>query len=108
MQQPVPIACTLSTDGLSERLEEMRAVGRSGLVAATVDGGSAILRFRDEQRLRERLEAIVAGESECCAFLAMDLRHGGQHLELSVRGPAEAEEIIRDMVRAFSGEPSDD
>lgn len=102
MSYPVPIACTLSSAALSERAEEMRLVGESGLASAVRDGASAVLRFSGGPELHERLKAIVAAEAECCPFLDLDLSDGKEALELSVRGPSEAEEIVRAMVEAFS------
>ncbi|MBA2764137.1 MAG: hypothetical protein H0U42_05560 [Thermoleophilaceae bacterium] len=105
MAEPVPIACTLSSAGMSERLAEMKLVGASGLLSASHDGAAASLQFRAEPGLSDRLEMIVAAEAECCAFLELELTERDGSLELSVHGPPEAAEIVGAMVGAFSGGP---
>lgn len=108
MAEPVPIACTLSSAGMSERLTEMKLIGQSALISAGQDGAVASLRFRAEPGLSERLKTVVAAEAECCAFLELDLTERDGALELSIHGPPEASEIVGDMVGAFSGGSSDD
>ncbi len=97
-----PIACSLGARDLSVRLAEIAAVGRDGLLGADVSERVAVLRFRPE--VRGRLEAVVAAEAECCAFLAMSLRDAGDAgLELRIEAPAGGEAVLRELAAAFGG-----
>ena len=102
MATELPIACTLTADELPARLAEMAAVGEAALCRAEVSGRRAVLRFRPSAR--ERLERVVAAESECCAFLQMDLRHTAEAIELSIAAPEGAEPVLDEIVSAFSRE----
>ena len=93
------IACALSAEELSARLAEIRALGAEALLG--VDGPGA-LRFRNDEATRRRLEAIVAAESECCSFLAFDLKSRDDELELRVTAPDGAEALADDLVQAFA------
>ena len=103
MTDQLPIACSLSGAELPARLAEMAAIGRDGLLGSERVGGRALLRFKDDPALRARLAAVVAAESDCCAFLAMDLRDAPGAVELSIEGPAGAELVVEELVQAFAG-----
>jgi hypothetical protein len=93
-----PIACSLSAAELSKRLEEMSAVGRDALLGVLPDG---TLRFRADERTRERLDRIIAAESLCCSFLRFDLAEESGELRLAVTAPEGAEPLASDLVDAF-------
>jgi hypothetical protein len=95
-----PIACSLSPAQSAQRLAEISAIGETSLLGAEIDGGRAVLRFR--AGAREQLAAIVAAESECCAFLTMKLDHGPPGVRLAIDAPAGAEPVLQDLVAAFS------
>jgi hypothetical protein len=102
MQSEPPIACSLSALELRHRLAEMSAVGQTSLLAAEIDGGRAVLRFRPAAG--ERLAAIVAAEAECCAFLSMKLDDAGDSVRLTIEAPVGAESVLHDLVAAFSSD----
>jgi len=102
MPENVPIACTLTGEQLSERLAEITAVGGASLLAVDDTPGGCELRFRANPRTRQRLEAIMRGESECCAFLDLDLREDGDELALTITGPELARPAVDELVEAFS------
>lgn len=101
MTKDTPIACSLSADELPERLAEMSAIGRDALLGVTQEGA---LRFRADQPTRQRLESIVAAESQCCSFLAFELVEVSGELVLTVTAPAGAEPIAQDLVNAFAAD----
>jgi hypothetical protein len=105
MSEQVPIACTLTAAELPERMAEMAAVGRASLIGVQAGERFAELRFRPERDTRDRLAAIVAAESECCAFLAMRLDEEPDVLRLRIEAPAGAEPVLEELVEAFAGEP---
>lgn len=75
-------------------------MARVSLLAASVEGRRAELRFR--RSARADVAAIVAAEAECCAFLAMDMRNEGDDLVLTVDAPEGAEAVVDGLVAAFS------
>jgi hypothetical protein len=91
-----PIACSLSGPELEERLEEISAAGRDAVRVGDE------LHFPADAATRERLEAIIAAESRCCAFLSFELRESGEELALSISAPKEAEPIAAELLNAFS------
>jgi len=103
MSRPLPIACTLSATDLGARGEELRALGGDGLVDATEDHGRAVLRFRPDPSVRERVEALVAAESECCTFLDFELEHGDDATVLTISAPNGGAEMVHELAAALAG-----
>jgi hypothetical protein len=99
MTTDTPIACSLSADALPKRLAEMRAIGKDSFLSVSPEG---TLRFRADQATRERLDAIIAAESQCCAFLRFELTEDGGELVLSVTAPEGAEPLAWDLVNSFA------
>jgi hypothetical protein len=99
----LPIACTLERAEMPQRAAEIRALGRDGLVAVERGKRSVTLRFRPDPAVRERLEAIVAAESRCCAFLDFGLAaeaEGGS--VLTIAAPEGAEPALHEFADLFS------
>ncbi len=103
MPEEMPIACTLSAAELSTRVGEMSALGREALLDARSDEGSARLAFADAAGVRERMDAIVAAESRCCAFLSMSVGREPGAVVLTIEAPAGAGPVLSDLVDAFRG-----
>ena len=106
MPSELPIACTLIATDLHERLAEMAAIGRAALIGAERDGTRAVLRFRPVDETRRRLEAVVAAEAECCAFLDMALRNEEAAVVLTIDAPPGAEPVLDDLAAAFAAQSS--
>lgn len=102
MSTELPIACSLSAAELPARLAEIAAVGRASLLETQASGRHARLRFAPEPGVRERLGAIVAAESECCAFLTMRLADEPGATTLTIEGPEGAEPVLAELVQAFA------
>jgi hypothetical protein len=96
----LPLACTLGPAEMRDRTAEMARIGGEALLAAASHGPRAELRFRPSARAD--VEAIVAAEAECCAFLAMDLREDDRELVLTINAPPGAEPVLDGLVSAFS------
>ena len=96
-----PIACSLTTAEMAERLTEMAAIGRSGLLAVEIEDARAVLHFRAGEEMRERLEGIVAAESQCCAFLRMGLYDEPDAVVLAIEAPEGAEPVLDELIAAF-------
>jgi len=98
-----PIACTLSSAELSERLAWMRQVTTQSLRAHRLDGTTLHLTYAREARIE--LERIVAGERQCCGFLRFDLRDTPVAVELTIEAPAEAGADARWLFDQFLPQP---
>lgn len=69
MPAELPIACSLTATELPARLAEMTTLGRDTLKDVLHETGHAELRFAAGHSARERIEAIVQAEAQCCPFL---------------------------------------
>jgi hypothetical protein len=105
MPTELPIACSLSATELPARLAEMADLGREALREARYDGAEAQLRFAAGAGVRERVDAVVAAETQCCAFLTMRVSDAHETVVLSITAPAGAEVVLAELVDAFRGEP---
>ena len=103
MSEPLPIACTLNATDLRARGEELRALGGDGLLDATEDEGRAVLRFRPDPSVRQRVEAVVAAEAECCAFLDFEVAHGEDATVLTISAPNGGAEMVHELTAALAG-----
>ncbi len=101
MPTDLPIACSLAAAELPARLAEMTALGREALLDVRAGERSARLRFAGSAAVRARVNAIVAAEAQCCAFLAMAVVEQADAVTLSIDAPAGAEAVLRDLVAAF-------
>ena len=102
MRSDLPIACSLSADELSRRTAEIGAIGREALRAVEPDG---VLRFGADPSPRDRLEPVIAAESECCPFLTFHLREDAGELLLSIAAADEAKPLVRELINAFASTP---
>jgi hypothetical protein len=105
MPTELPIACSLSATELPARLAQMAELGRDAIADVELGEPHATLRFAAGAGVRERVTSVVAAESVCCAFLAMQVRDEPDAVVLDISGPEGAELVVRDLVDAFRGEP---
>lgn len=103
MPAEAPIACSLSAAELPERLAQIADLGRAALVDVHVDSSRAVLRFAAGAEVRGRVRAIVAGESQCCAFLTLRVTDEPDAVVLIIDAPAGAEGALEQFVAAFRG-----
>jgi len=85
-----------------QRGAEIRALGRDGLEAVERGERSVTLRFRPNPSVRERVEAIVAAESRCCAFLDFSIGEVEHATLLTIGAPEGAEPALHDLAALFS------
>lgn len=106
MPQDLPIACSLSAPDLRDRLAEMAELGRDALTDRRLDGTRAQLRFAGGAGVRAHVEAVVAAESSCCAFLTFFVTDEPDVVVLDVDAPEGAEPALAEWVAAFGAEPA--
>ena len=105
MPTELPIVCSLSAAELPARLAQMAELGRDALVDVELTGTHATLRFALGAGVRERVTSVVAAESACCAFLAMQVSDEPDAVVLGITAPEDAELVLNELVDAFRGEP---
>jgi hypothetical protein len=82
-------------------MDELRALGRDGLLSATQEDGRAELRFRLDEDIGRRVEAAAAAEAECCAFLDFRIERRPEATVLTISAPEGGGEAIEQLVVAF-------
>jgi hypothetical protein len=102
MDNDLPIACSLGAAALTQRLAEMRALGRAALLGVEPGRGRTSLYFAADEETRARLKEIVAAEAACCAFLRLTLADEATRIVLTIEAPEGAELVVDDLVAAFS------
>jgi hypothetical protein len=90
----LPVACTLTLDGMTARLALIDALAADGLLDRTTTDPGLRVRQRDTPELEQRTRALVAAESKCCAFLDFELGREDGDLVLDIAGPADARRVI--------------
>ena len=96
---PVPIACALSADELTDRVAKLRVLGEH-LEAVDAQGARAILRFAVD---RAEVDAFVEQEERCCAFFEFVVATEGDLVRLEIATPDGAEPFLRALVAAIVG-----
>jgi hypothetical protein len=104
MPTDLPIACSLTATDLTARLAQMAELGSDALLDADLSERHATLRFANGAGVRERLTAIAAAETECCAFLTMGMRAEADMIVLTIDAPEGAEPMLHELVDAFRAE----
>ena len=94
MSTELPIACTLSAAEMPARLAEIAALAARA-VEEEQDADRLVLRFRHEGETRVRLEALVAAEAECCAFLQFVLIEDAEAVSLTITAPPGQGDVLR-------------
>jgi hypothetical protein len=90
----LPIACTLTPNGMTARLALIDALATDGLLDRTPTDTGLRVRLRDTLEIERRTRELIAAESACCAFLAFELRRDGTALILDISGPRDARPVI--------------
>jgi hypothetical protein len=104
MSDQLPIACSLSATDLPKRLREMADLGRDALVGSDLDRRRAELRFAAGAGVRDRVNAIVAAESSCCAFLTLRVDDEPGVVVLTIEAPEDAEPVLAELVGVFTAD----
>jgi hypothetical protein len=77
-------------------------IGAGSLIDHGREGNRHVLRFRSDPLTRERLEGVIAAESECCAFLDLSLEDDANDLVLSVAAPEGGQATADGFASAFA------
>jgi hypothetical protein len=84
------------------RLAEIEAIGQDALLECRRHDRYALLLFRNGVETQQRLTALVAAESECCAFLDLSLEEHDDVLALGISAPGEAGAVLDELGETFA------
>jgi hypothetical protein len=101
--EELPMACSLDSGGLQDRLRRLAELGAASLLGSEGESGSRTLRFRDDPQTRAALDVAVRAEGECCPFLDLSVSRAGGELVLAIEAPAGGEAIADELAAAFRG-----
>jgi hypothetical protein len=90
----LPIACTLTPDGMTARLGLIDALAADAVLSRTPTEAGLRVRLRDTPEIEARTRELLAAESKCCAFLEFDLGRDDGDLVLDISGPEDARAVI--------------
>lgn len=90
----VPIACSLTSDGVIDRIEEWRElIGRHTTEAVRTTTGVRI-RLHDDDQAVLRAVDLARREKACCAFFDFRLELLTESVWLEVQAPEDAASIL--------------
>ena len=99
-----PLACTLPSPQMRERVAAIASLAQRGLLAHQQCGPSLYLRY--SSTVAHELERLVAQERECCPFLDFELTHRVDAVHLIITAPAAAAEFASTLTSHFLGKPA--
>lgn len=91
------IACTLGKDDLRTQAECWRRLHRDAGLGINGREDGVRLRFRDEQAVDEELRALVAVETDCCAWALWEIRREAGELVLDVSSTPAGAAVLQSM-----------
>jgi len=94
LMSDLPIACTLTPDGMTARFALIDALSADGLLDRTPTEAGLRVRLRDTPEIERRTRELIAAESCCCAFLDFTLDRDSGELVLDITGPHDARPVI--------------
>lgn len=96
----IPVACTLTEREQRARRKAIRETIAMHLAVVEDLPDGHLLRFEPRPGMREAIEAFIALESQCCAFLRFALTEGEREHEwkLEVTGPEGSKAIVSGML----------
>jgi hypothetical protein len=103
MPDPVelPIACSLSSDEMTRRGEEMSALAGDALLGHGHEAGLVRLEFA--RAAEAAVHDLVSRERECCPFLDIRVQAEGDRLVVSIRGSTEAQPVLDAIYASAAG-----
>lgn len=96
------ISCTLGAGDFQQRVTDIQELARRSLQTSKREGSTLYLGY-DRNALAD-VDALVAKESECCAFLTFDLSHDASGVRLAITAPASAADALDAVFAPFAPE----
>jgi hypothetical protein len=95
----LPIACTLTSGDLRERLGAIQTLTREALSGYERDGLTLALRYAPGAV--ERVRAMVTAEQHCCAFLEFEVREQPDAVHVTITAPETARDAADELFAQF-------
>jgi MerR family copper efflux transcriptional regulator len=99
----LPIACTLGLDDGAGRMQRWRALSAQGHPSARRDADRLIVRYRNEQGVREELDALAAAERQCCSFADWKVAQEGGHVVLRIASSPDGIAALAELFGVVNG-----
>ena len=96
----LPIACTLTPAGMTDRAEWLQRLGSRSLRSAERIDGRLDLRF--DPAAEPEVREWIAAEQECCAFLSFEIEPGERELRLAIGGPPGSAPVLDGLLTALT------
>jgi hypothetical protein len=96
--EPPPIACSLDSGSLTERIDEWRALVASWVVEVELDATSIRLVLRDSEAALVAAASLGQREKQCCGFFEVVIDIAADRRALTLRVPDGAEEAMATFV----------
>jgi hypothetical protein len=90
----LPIACTLTSDAMTNRLAFIDELAQDGLIAREPTDAALRVRLRDIEDIERRTRELIAAESSCCSFLTFSLERVDDELVLETSRPDDVRAVI--------------
>lgn len=81
--EPEPIACSLTSDGLSDRRGQWEAIDAERVAAIDGDAGFEV-RYRRTEPVAQLLPGLARAEADCCSFADWSVTDEGDTMTLHV------------------------
>jgi hypothetical protein len=105
MSEPLPIACSLSTDALADRIGWIASLNRGSLRGHRLQRGT--LRLLYDVAAAEDVRMLVEREQECCGFLRFAIEESNDGIELCIEALVQNEIEVDPLFAPFlSGVPT--
>ena len=99
MTDEQPIACTLTTGDLRDRLAWIAALNHDAL--RSHDRANLTLQLRYAPQAMQRVRDLVCQEQVCCAFLSFELCEQPNEVRLTIKAPEEARAMANSLFEPF-------
>ena len=99
MTDQQPIACTLTTGDLRDRLAWIATLNRDALRGH--DRADLTLQLRYAPQAVHRVRDLMCQEQVCCAFLSFELHEQPDEVRLTIKAPEEARAMANSLFEPF-------
>lgn len=101
----VPVACSLTTEGLMEQAGRWARLAARALTRHILTADGLRLDFRPEPGIEEELHALVAVETQCCPWATWTVLASATQLALEVRATGDGITALHGMFTGLAAGP---
>ena len=101
----VPVACSLTTEGLADQAGRWARLTARAMTGRALTADGLRLDFRPEPGIEDELRALVAVETQCCAWATWTVRANPTQLVLDVRAAGDGVTALHGMFTGLRQAP---